>query len=91
MFLLLFYFAPSDIMKSSVEPPIIKGVYLSPGVIYSDYGLDDVYKIIDLNLINTVVLDIKDEKGRVLFNLYEDFIKEAKKKKLGGEAICEVW
>jgi hypothetical protein len=80
MFLLLFYFSPCDITKASFEPPIIKGVYLSPGVVYSDYGLDDVYKIIDLNLINTVVLDIKDEKGRVLFKLYEDFIKEAKKR-----------
>jgi hypothetical protein len=80
MILLLFYFSPSDITKLRVEPPIVKGVYLSPGIIYSSYGLDNVYKIMDLDLLNTVVLDIKDEKGRVLFKLYEDFIREAKRR-----------
>ncbi|TET97948.1 MAG: hypothetical protein E3J23_08230 [Candidatus Stahlbacteria bacterium] len=80
MLLLLFSFSPSDISPWSSEPPIIKGVYLSPGVIYSSYGLEKIYHLMDLGLLNTAVLDIKDEKGRVMFSLYKDFIREAKER-----------
>ncbi len=80
MFLLLFSFFPSDIPSWSSEPPIIKGVYLSPGIIYSGTGLKKFYEIVDLGLLNTAVVDIKDENGRVMFSLYEGFIRKAKEK-----------
>ena len=80
MLLLILSFAPSEISPLSIEPPVIKGVYLSPGVIYAGYGLNKFYQMVNLGLLNTAVVDIKDEGGRVLFSLYKDFIREAKEK-----------
>jgi len=80
MLLLLFCFSPRDVPVADNTPPLIKGIYLSPGVIHSSYGLNKFYQMVDLGLLNTAVIDIKDVKGRVMFSLYSDFIKVAKEK-----------
>ena len=74
-------FLPSDISTTfKTNPVITRGIYLAPGVFYSKYEINEFFRMADLGLVNTAVLDIKDERGRIMFSLYEDFIKKAKKK-----------
>ncbi|MEA1913388.1 MAG: putative glycoside hydrolase [candidate division WOR-3 bacterium] len=80
MLSLIFAFSPFDIPPAPYSPPVIKGIYLSPGVIHSGYRLKEFYRMIDLGLLNAAILDIKDVNGRVMFSLYKDFVREAKKK-----------
>jgi hypothetical protein len=80
IFFLIFAFSPSDIHRTfETNPAIIKGIYLAPGVFYSKYEINEFFRMADLGLVNTAVVDIKDERGRIMFSLYEDFIKKAKK------------
>ncbi len=80
IFLLIFAFSPSDIPVASETRPIIKGIYLAPGLFYSKYEVDEFFRMVDLGLVNAAVLDIKNERGKLLFSLYKDFIERAKKK-----------
>lgn len=80
MLILLIYFVPADISEISETPPVLKGVYLSPGVVHSGSGVDEFFRMCELGLLNTAVLDVKDVKGRIMFTLYDEFIKKAKKK-----------
>jgi hypothetical protein len=80
MFFLILSFLPSDIPEVTESRPVIRGIYLSPGVIYLKRGLDEFFKMVDLGLVNAAVLDVKDERGKVRFSLYEKFIEEAREK-----------
>lgn len=82
IFFLIFAFSPSDIPIIPETRPIIRGIYLAPGVFYSKYAVDEFFRMVDLGLVNAAVLDVKDERGRVMFSLYKDFIERAKKKKV---------
>lgn len=82
IFFLIFAFSPSDIPMVPETRPIIRGIYLAPGVFYSKYEVDEFFRMVDLGLVNAAVLDIKDERGRVMLSLYKDFIERAKKKKV---------
>ena len=79
---LILAFSPSDIPVLPENRPIIRGIYLAPGIFYSKYETDKFFRMVDLGLLNAAVLDIKDERGRIIFSLYEKFIEEAKKKKV---------
>lgn len=79
---LILAFSPSDIHTLSETKPIIRGIYLAPGVFYSKYEIDEYFRMVDLGLVNAAVVDIKDERGRVMFSLYENFIEKAKEKKV---------
>jgi hypothetical protein len=80
IFFLIFAFSPSDIPVVSESRPIIKGIYLAPGLFYSKYEVDEFFRMADLGLVNAAVLDIKNERGKLMFSLYKDFIERAKKK-----------
>jgi hypothetical protein len=80
MFFLIFSFLPSDIPAANESRPVIRGIYLGPGVFYSKRGLDEFFKMVDLGLVNAAVLDVKDERGKTMFSLYGKFIKKAKEK-----------
>jgi len=80
MFFLILAFSPSDVPVIPEGRPIIKGIYLAPGLFYSKYEVDRFFRMVDLGLVNAVVLDVKDERGRLMFSLYNDFIKRAKNK-----------
>jgi len=81
LFFLILSFSPSDIPKTfETNPVIIKGIYLAPGVFHSKHKINEFFHMADLGLVNTAIVDIKDERGRIMFSLYEDFIKRAKGK-----------
>jgi hypothetical protein len=80
MFFLILAFSPADIPAVPEARPVVRGIYLSPGVIYKKKGLDDFFRMVDLGLVNAAVLDVKDERGKTRFSLYKKFIKEARKK-----------
>lgn len=80
MIFLLFLFSPEMADTCVYQPPLIKGMYLSPGVIYSNYMTDEFFNLVNIGLLNTAVLDIKDVKGRVMLSMYKNFIKKAKEK-----------
>ncbi len=82
MFFLILAFSPSDIPVLPETRPVIRGIYLAPGVFYYQYEIDRFFQMVDLGLLNAAVLDIKDERGRIIFSLYEKFIEQAKKKKV---------
>ena len=82
MLFLILAFSASDIPVIAEERPVIKGIYLSPGVFYSKRKLDYFFDMVDLGLVNAAVLDIKDERGRVMFSLYKSFINKAKERKI---------
>ncbi len=80
MFFLILAFSPADIPVLTEARPITRGIYLAPGVFYSQYEVDEFFKMVELGLVNTAVLDIKNERGRILFSIYKDFINKAKKR-----------
>ena len=80
VFLLLFGFSTTELARVTTEPSVIKGIYLSPGSMQSRVLLNNFYRMVDLGLLNTAVLDIKDVRGRVMFSHHKDFIKKAKEK-----------
>jgi len=80
IFFLILAFSPVDVPFVTEAKPIIRGIYLAPGVLYSKYELDKFFRMVDLGLVNAAVLDVKDERGRLMFSLYKDFIEKAKKK-----------
>jgi hypothetical protein len=80
MLFLILSFSPSDIPAVPEARPVIRGIYLGPGVFYSKRGLDGFFQMVDLGLLNAAVLDVKDERGKTMFSLYEKFIKKAKEK-----------
>jgi hypothetical protein len=81
IFFIIFAISPSDIPTALETNPIItRGIYLAPGVFYSKHETKEFFRMADLGLVNTAVLDIKDERGRIMFSLYEDFIERASKK-----------
>ncbi len=78
MFFLILSFYPSEIPVIAEGQPIVRGIYLAPGVFYSKHKLDDFFKMVNLGLVNAAVLDVKDERGKILFSLYKEFISKAK-------------
>jgi hypothetical protein len=80
IFFLIIAFSPADIPLLSEARPITRGIYLAPGVFHSQYEVDEFFKMVDLGLVNAAVLDIKNERGIILFSIYKDFINKAKKK-----------
>jgi hypothetical protein len=77
---LILAFSPLDVPVIAEGRPIIRGIYLAPGLFYSKHEEDRFFRMVDLGLVNTAVLDVKDERGRIMFSLYKDFIKKAKNK-----------
>ena len=82
IFFLLLSFSPLDIPVIAEGRPIIRGIYLAPGVFYSKHEIDEFFRMVDLGLVNAAVLDVKDERGKLMFSLYKDFMKKAKKKEV---------
>jgi hypothetical protein len=82
IFFLILAFSPSDTPALPEIRPIIRGIYLAPGVFYSNYEIAKFFQMVDLGLVNAAVLDVKNERGRVIFSLYQDFIDKAKKEKV---------
>jgi hypothetical protein len=80
MFFLILAFSPSEIPVVAEERPVVRGIYLSPGVFYSRHKLDEFFKMVDLGIINAAVLDVKNERGKILLNFYKEFIRKAKNK-----------
>ncbi|MEO0294044.1 MAG: putative glycoside hydrolase [candidate division WOR-3 bacterium] len=80
MIFLLFALDSLVTVVKEPQPNTVRGVYLPPGIFYLKKDLGEFFQMVDLGLINTVVLDIKNEKGVTFFNFYKDFIKKAKEK-----------
>jgi hypothetical protein len=80
MFFIILAFSPLDLPVTAEGQPIIRGIYLAPGLFYSKHEEDKFFRMVDLGIVNAAVLDVKDERGRIMFSLYKDFIKKARNK-----------
>jgi hypothetical protein len=60
MFFLILAFSPADIPVLTEARPITRGIYLAPGVFYSQYEIDEFFKMVELGLVNAAVLDVKN-------------------------------
>jgi hypothetical protein len=80
MFFIILAFSPLDLPVIAEGRPIIRGIYLAPGLFYSKHEEDKFFRMVDLGIVNAAVLDVKDERGRIMFSLYKDFIKKARNK-----------
>ena len=71
-----------------IPPQVMRGVYLSPGVLSSGKGEGKLIQLIKEGVINTVVMDLKDVRGTKYFKLCRK--KISMYKKLGVYAIGRV-
>ena len=62
-----------------VPPPVMRGVYLSPGVLSSGKGERMLVQLIRQGVINAVVMDLKDERGTRYFRLCREKLQMYKK------------
>ncbi len=80
IFLLILAFYELEIPTIPDAPPVIRGIYLAPGLFYTKNELNRFFRMVDLGIVNAAVLDVKDERGRLMFSIYDHFIKKAKNK-----------
>jgi len=71
-----------------IPPQVMRGVYLSPGVLSSGKGERRLIQLIKEGVINTVVMDLKDVRGTKYFKLCKK--KISMYKKLGVYTIGRV-
>lgn len=63
--------------KAERTPVKVKGIYLTSAVAADEQWMDNIIAKIDETEINAVVIDIKDDHGRITFNTNTPLINEA--------------
>ena len=68
-----------DLIKLRTKKPVkVKGIYLPAYVVGNDEKFKTIFDNIIKSEINTIVVDVKDELGRITFNMDNDFVKDMK-------------
>lgn len=63
------------ILKRNKTPKKIKGIYLPAYVVGKEERFNPIFENIKKSCINAIVVDVKDEIGRITFNMDNDFVK----------------
>jgi len=67
---------PEVIVTHTSIPPVVKAIYMTSWVAGTKSIRDRVIKIIDETEVNAVVIDIKDDTGRISFLPEDPYLKE---------------
>lgn len=68
-----------DLIKNRTrKPKEVRGVYLPAYVVGKAERFDPIFENIKNSSINTIVVDVKDEIGRITFNMDAEVVKEFK-------------
>lgn len=65
----------SLILKRDKKPKKIKGIYLPAYIVGKEERFNPIFENIKKSCINAIVVDVKDEIGRITFNMDSDFVK----------------
>lgn len=68
----------SLILKRKKSPKKIKGIYLPAYIAGKEERFNPIFENIKNSCINAIVVDVKDEIGRITFNMDSDFVKSKK-------------
>ena len=68
----------SLILKRKKTPKKIKGIYLPAYIAGKEERFNPIFENIKSSCINAIVVDVKDEIGRITFNMDSDFVKSKK-------------
>ena len=66
------------IIKRNKKEKSIKGIYLPAYVVGKEDRFNPIFENIKNSCINAIVVDVKDEIGRITFNMDNDFVKSKK-------------
>lgn len=66
------------IAKRNKEEKKIKGIYLPAYIVGKEEKFGPIFENIKKSCINAIVVDVKDEIGRITFNMDNDFVKSKK-------------
>ena len=66
------------ILKRDKKVKKIKGIYLPAYVVGKEERFNPIFENIKKSCINAIVVDVKDEIGRITFNMDNDFVKSKK-------------
>lgn len=66
------------ILKRNKVPKKIKGIYLPAYIVGKEERFNPIFENIKESCINAIVVDVKDEIGRITFNMDNDFVKSKK-------------
>ena len=68
-----------DLIELRTKKPVkVKGVYLPAYVVGNDEKFPSIFENIKKSNINTIVVDVKDELGRITFKMDNDFVRDMK-------------
>lgn len=68
-----------DLIKLRTRKPVkVKGVYLPAYVVGNEEKFSSIFNSLIKSNINTIVVDVKDELGRITFKMDNEFVKEMK-------------
>ena len=68
-----------DLIELRKRPAVkVKGVYLPAYVVGNDEKFPAIFENIKKSDINTIVVDVKDELGRITFKMDNDFVRDMK-------------
>ncbi|MBQ2204702.1 MAG: sugar fermentation stimulation protein [Lachnospiraceae bacterium] len=65
-------------LKRNKRPEKIKGIYLPAYVVGKEERFNPIFENIKNSCINAIVVDVKDEIGRITFRMDNDFVKSKK-------------
>ena len=68
----------SLISKRKKTPKKIKGIYIPAYIAGKEERFNPIFENIKNSCINAIVVDVKDEIGRITFNMDSDFVKSKK-------------
>ena len=66
------------IIKRNKKEKSIKGIYLPAYIVGKEDRFNPIFENIKNSCINAIVVDVKDEIGRITFNMDNDFVKSKK-------------
>lgn len=65
-------------IQRNKSPKKVKGIYLPAYVVGKEERFSSIFENIKNSCINAIVVDVKDEIGRITFNMDNDFVKSKK-------------
>lgn len=66
------------VAKRNKSEKKVKGIYLPAYIVGKEEKFNPIFENIKKSCINTIVVDVKDEIGRITFNMDNDFVKSKK-------------